>query len=397
MTNIAPMLASAEREPFDSADYVFEVKWDGIRCLCTIGGETIRLHSRTGRDITRLFPELERMTDAIAAREAVLDGELCVLDGTTPSFHLVQRRNVLSADAAIGRAAHEHPALYVVFDLLHLNGTNLIDLPLSERRLRLEHAWRGTDHAILSVAVPERGRDLYAASVAQGLEGIVAKRLDSPYVPGRRTRHWLKIRHQRELDGVIGGYIPRGQHDFASLAIGLHEPSVVPSATPAADPLANGVRTPSLAGSSPVTLGLTYIGNVGTGFPAHVRRDLIARLAPLKTESSPFANPGTGSEHAPVESPYARVPGVPAGPGDPRIPADTQWVQPKLVCRVRYLHFTPGGHLRHPTFLGLREDKHPYECTLTGAKQKSVDQEGIRHERGEQESTHREPANPEGN
>lgn len=349
MTQFAPMLASAVRQPFDSAAYLFEVKWDGIRCLCKIDGAMAHLFSRTGRDITRLFPEMQRIPDALAARSAVLDGELCVLDGRTPSFHYIQRRNVLSADVAIRTAALEHPALYVVFDLLHIDGVDLLELPLAERRRRLEDVWRGTEHATLSTAVYERGRDLYAASVAQGLEGIVAKRLDSPYVPGRRTRHWLKVRHQRELDGVICGYTPRRDGDFASLAIGLY-------AKPVTD----------AAAASPTKRPLTYIGNVGAGFSEQARRDIMARLLPLKTASPPFmADPGTSEALLPTDS-HLR-----------RIPTDTQWVRPQLVCRVGYLQFTPRGHLRHSTFLGLRDDKRPYECTWNGADRESAEQQKV--------------------
>lgn len=344
MIDFAPMLAAAAPEPFDSDDFLFEIKWDGIRCLASIVGGSTRLYSRNGRDITRLFPELVNLSTAMAGATAVLDGELCVLDGATPNFHHIQRRVVLSADISIERTALKHPALYIVFDLLHLDGTDLFHSPLANRRQLLETVWRGDDYAVLSTGVPGRGRDLYAAAVARGLEGIVAKRLDSPYVPGRRTGHWLKIRHHRELDGVIGGYTPKGTDDFASLAVGLY-----------VDRHPDGKNwmwdEPSL--NVPAGRPLVYIGNVGTGFAAALRRDLMRRLATLQVNVSPFASP----KH---------------------LPKDTRWVHPQLVCRVRYLHFTPAGHLRQPTFLGLRVDKSPYECTWSTGKPDGITLKGYK-------------------
>ena len=310
------MLATPISEPFDSEEHAFEVKWDGLRCLCQVEGGTVRLFSRTGRDMTAQFPELQDLGRALAVPSAVLDGEVCVLEGGVPSFHRVQQRNLLTSAAAVRRAAAEHPAVYIAFDLLELDARPLVAWPWQKRREALEGAWRGdTDHTALSPVVPGRGRDLYAASVARGLEGIVAKHIRSPYVPGRRTRHWLKVRREHELDGVIGGYVPRGALDFASLALGLY-----PS-TPAAP---NG--------------GLLYVGNVGTGFAEATRAAVMARLLPLRTTHSPFGDAG------------------------PEPPAGLQWVLPRLVARVAYLELTPLGHLRHPVFRGLRDDKDPRDC-----------------------------------
>lgn len=311
------MLATPVPAPFDSADYVFEVKWDGLRCLCRLVNGTVQLFSRTGREITPLFPELQDAARAVRASTAVLDGEICVLEGGVPSFHRVQRRRLLTTAAAIRRAATHHPAVYMVFDWLERDGRELLALPWRDRRAALEDAWIGeAAHAALSPTVPERGRDLYAASVARGLEGIVAKRLDGPYVPGRRTRHWLKVRREQELDCVIGGYRPRGALDLGSLALGLYRS--IP------------------AGAGPPKL--IYVGNVGTGFGAETRAELMERLLPLRTDRSPFA---------------AAEPGPPRG---------LQWVLPRLVVRVAYLELTPAGHLRHPVFRGLRNDKDPHAC-----------------------------------
>lgn len=310
------MLPTPIPAPFDSPDYAFEVKWDGVRCLCWLQDGAVRLYSRTGRDITAHFPELQDAAQALGLRAAVLDGEICVLAGGVPRFHLVQKRILLSSPAAVRRAAARHPAAYMVFDLLEGETGPIVDRPWRERRAALEERWRGnTPHTALSPVVPGRGQDLYAASIAQGLEGIVAKRADSPYVPGRRTRHWLKVQRRQELDGVIGGYVPRGALDFKSLALGVYPPG-------------NGQRGM-----------LIYVGNVGTGFSAETRSQLMRRLLPLRTAQSPFA-------------------ATPAG-----LPP-MQWVRPRLVARVDYLERTPHGQLRQPVFRGLRDDKAPEDCVL---------------------------------
>lgn len=361
-SRFAPMLATAVVESFDSEEHVFEVKWDGIRCLAHVHPDGTRLHTRTGRDISRLFPELADLAAGIAVRRAVLDGELCIIDGGRPSFHHIQRRNVLSTGAAIRAAARERPALYVVFDLLHVDGRDTMDLPWKERRHRLDTLWRGHDCAVQTDAVPARGRDLYAAAVAQGLEGIVAKRVDSPYIPGRRTSYWLKIRQRRELDAVIAGYVPRGRSDFASLAMGLHRPS---------QPRAPGLR-PGSPGISPEPatvphLGLHYIGNVGTGFPTALRPGLMALLMELETADSPFGLPS---------DPSSSRPGVHSDPPYDRVPDDIRWVRPFLVARIQYLEFTPGGRLRHPSFVDLRDDKRPEECIYEGERPETGEASG---------------------
>lgn len=327
----APMLAASAPAPFDSEAYTFEVKWDGVRCLAVAENGSTRLFSRTGKEMTRQFPELAELHRAVAGDTTVLDGELCVLNGTVPDFHRVQRRLVLGTDIAVAQAAEKHPALYVVFDLLRIDGHDMTGQPLSTRRRALEDSWRGNDYAILSAAVPTRGKHLYAAAVAQGLEGIVAKRTDSPYVAGRRTDYWLKIRHELELDGVVGGYVPKGAADFKSLAIGLH----------------TGKSSPIRSSAPP----LVYVGHVGTGFSARLRGDIVRRLLPLRSDASPFIHSfDVSGDHK-------------AGRPDNQPLTDTVWVRPELVCRLRYLQFTPAGRLRHPVFLGLRDDKLPSECT----------------------------------
>lgn len=312
-----PMLASAVDEAFDAPDYSFEVKWDGLRCLCAVDDGTVQLFSRNRRDMTRQFPELHDIHRAFSTAQALFDGELCVFSEQLPDFDTIRRRNVLDAERAIIRAATETPATYIVFDTLRLAGEDVMQLPWSERRRRLEAVWNEGPGAVLSDTVPERGRALFAAVTQQGLEGIIAKRHDAPYVAGRRTRHWLKVRNQAEIDCVVGGFVPRGSSDFASLALGLYV---------------------SGDGDAADTDRLVYVGNVGTGFPTHKRHQLMQRLVRLHTARPPFG------------------PTVPSRPS-------MRWVVPTLVCRVAYLQFTPAGHLRHATFRGIRDDKSPRACT----------------------------------
>lgn len=372
------MLATAVDAPFDSPDYSFEVKWDGLRCLCAVSGGSVRLFSRNRRDITRSFPELNELHRAVAVYDGLFDGELCVFRDALPNFHAVQRRNLLGTDRAIMRAAVEEPALYIIFDVLRRDNEDTMPLPWLERRRRLEDMWRGADGAILSDPVRERGVALFNLSTEQGLEGVVAKRHDGPYIPGRRTRHWLKVRHVRELDCVIGGYVPRGSHhnDLASLALGLFESdperhledrrlhsddrrSYVNEPRRLEGPHRSNVqekrlqeRTPDLSAQDERRREdtdrrhedadrLVYVGNVGTGFSARTRRELLELLTSLRIDRPPF-----DVNHS-SPPPPAMIP-----------------VAPRLVCRVAYSEFTPAGHLRHPTFRGLRDDQLPTDCTM---------------------------------
>lgn len=306
----APMLAATARAPFDAPDYSFEVKWDGIRCLCLVDDGRIRLFSRHGRDITHRFPELGDATGAFTVPKGVFDGELCVFTDGKPDFEAVRRRNVLSDAKTVAHAAASNPAVYIVFDVLRLGDDDTMPLPWLERRRRLEDVWKARAGVQLSDTVAERGTALFDATRRLELEGIVAKHHQGPYVPGRRTRHWLKVRHQKELDAVIGGYARRSGGDLASLALGLY-------VEPAGDD------------------GLVYIGNVGTGFDEATRAALLERLQHMHTVASPFRPPTP----------------------------DVISVRPELVCRVTYLELTPAGRLRHAVFRGLLPNKRPDDCT----------------------------------
>ncbi len=273
--------------------------------------------------MTSRYPELAGLATAVA-EPVVLDGEIVAFAGGRPSFsRLQQRMQVGSPPPALVAAV---PVTYLIFDLLHINSWSLLDLPYAERRQRLEQldlagpAWQ-TPPAWIG-----DGRPVLAASREQDLEGVVAKRLRSPYQPGRRSRDWIKTRNVRTQEAVIGGWNP-GQGPRAgsigSLLLGIPHP-------PGAADLDAGA-------------GMRYVGNVGTGFTAAMLADLTRRLGELQQAASPFtAGAGVPREHA----------------------RSAHWVTPALVGEVAYTEWTPDGTLRHPSWRGLRPDKRPPEVRL---------------------------------
>lgn len=309
---IAPMLPVSGR-PFDSSHHRFEPKWDGLRCIAFCNGST-RLQSRNLRAMEGRFPELAALHRHLRVPRAILDGEIVILDASgRPDFDAVRDRNLV-AGAAAARLARQRPATYVAFDLLYAEGEPLLELPLAERIERLRQAVSEGDDLALCRGIVGPGTDYYAAALDQGFEGVVAKRLDSPYTPGRRSPHWVKIRRVRSFDGVIVGFIPRSPLHVGALLLAGYR---------------NG--------------GLYFTGRVGTGWSEAESKDLAARLTRLGPAPCPLAHSVTKAQ---------------APPG-------TVWVAPRLVCRVDYLERSAEG-LRHPVFRGLRDDKPPEACELPG-------------------------------
>jgi bifunctional non-homologous end joining protein LigD len=313
---VAPMLAVAGDLPPDDGGWAYEVKWDGIRAVVYSEGGRVRALGRSSKDITATYPELREAGERLGARPAVLDGEVVALgpDGR-PNFGQLQQRMHLSGSAEIARKARQVPVSYVVFDVLHLDGQSLLDLPYDERRRRLESL--GLSGASLATGDSFRdvpGSDVLAAARQRGLEGIVAKRRDSPYRPGRRSGEWVKVKIFATQEVVIGGWTDgSGQRsgELGALLLGIPEGD-----------------------------GLRYVGKVGTGFGERERRELLRSLRPLARKTSPFG---------------ARLP--------PAVAALAHFARPVIVGEVRYGDRTADGHLRHPSWRGLRPDKNPGEIT----------------------------------
>jgi bifunctional non-homologous end joining protein LigD len=304
-----PMMASLTAEPFDDDGWLFEVKWDGHRCLANLGTAT-RLTSRTTRDMTGQFPELIDLHRQLAARNAVVDGEIVALDRDgRPSFERMQDR-FHRAPEELARNKGRVPVQFIAFDLLWLDGEPLLDLPLFERRARLVEVLVETGDVRLSQVVQGRGVDFFEQARELGLEGVVAKRAASPYRPGTRSHDWRKIKALRRQDCVIVGWTPgQGQRGatLGSLLLAVSD----------------GRR-------------LHYAGNVGTGFTQAFLADLLPALVEREVAKPQFE-------------------------GAPRL-RGARFVRPELVCEVEYLKWTDDGKLRAASFKGLRPDKPPTDC-----------------------------------
>ncbi|MGI6296230.1 MAG: DNA ligase D [Armatimonadota bacterium] len=311
---IAPMLATLIDAPFTDARWLFEVKWDGYRAIAFISPKAFKLQSRNNLDMLDRFPQAEVMPGFIDAETAILDGEMVMLDENgKPNFQALQ--NVARYYPGGDQAAHrKFQLVYYVFDLLYLNGRDLRSLPLIERKEMLSSIIRPNDFVKYSDHIEARGEDLFAQASAAGLEGVVGKRMDSPYV-GRRSSYWVKIKAILRQEVVIGGYTqPLGSRAyFGSLVVGVYE---------------KGKLRPA--------------GQVGGGFEDTLQ-DIFAQLKPLVIDDSPFD---------PI--PSTNTPAI--------------WVQPTLVCEVKFAQWTDDGIMRQPVFVGMRSDKDAREVVRESAR-----------------------------
>jgi bifunctional non-homologous end joining protein LigD len=305
---IAPMLATLIDKPFSDPEWLFEIKWDGVRSLAWIDDGKLTLRARSENDITRQYPELALLPEALHARRAILDGEIVSLDNHGHSnFERLQQRMHVRAPAAT--LVSQVPATYYIFDLLYCDGYDLRDAPLSARKELLRRLLRSggpvrfADHQI------EKGRELFELAGQNGLEGIIGKRADSRY-SGTRSQSWVKIKVTQTLDAVVGGWTePRGAREhFGSLLLGLYEGKA-----------------------------LRFIGHVGAGFDQPLLNAITKELRQREIAKCPFERTPDTNEKA-------------------------FWTRPELVARVRYSGWTNEGRLRHPVFLGLREDAKAEDC-----------------------------------
>ena len=304
---LAPMLARSGGLPADDGRWAHEVKWDGVRAIVYVRDGEVRLSSRSLRDITRHYPELHD-PGSLGGRSAVLDGEVVALDeGGRPDFQLLQRRMHVTDARSVARLEQEVPVVLVVFDLLWMDGRTWMPERYDARRealaaLELDApCWTAPAHHV------GQGEALLAASRERGLEGIVAKRLDCPYTPGRRSAGWVKVKNVRRTSLVIGGWIPgegRRRDRIGALMVGYHEDGA-----------------------------FKYAGRVGTGFDERELDRLAGLLVPLERPTPAF----TGR----------------------RGPRTAIYVEPRLVCDVEFVEWTRERTLRAPSYKGLRDDIAP--------------------------------------
>ena len=309
-TAIEPMKAQiGERVPH-GPEWLFEVKWDGVRAIALIDNESLHLQSRTGNRCERQYPELAVIPHQVAAETAVLDGEIAVLDAKGVSqFHLIQPR-IMNADPnSIAHMARSIPVVYFAFDLLYLNGYDLRGVRLDERRKLLEQVVAPDSVFRISAAFAGAGEEMLEAAREHGLEGLIAKHAASIY-ESKRSREWLKIKIVTQQEFAIGGFTePQGDRShFGALVLGV-----------------NGGGK------------LKWVGNVGTGFDQKTLAWLASRLKPLITQKCPFAE-------------------------RPMPDRGMTWVKPDLVAQVKFANWTQDNRLRAPVYLGLREDVKPTEA-----------------------------------
>jgi bifunctional non-homologous end joining protein LigD len=292
-----PMLATLVSGPFDRPGWIYEIKWDGYRCIAEITTGAVRLYSRNGKTLNNLFPSLVEALESVH-HEAVLDGEIVVVDRKGKAdFQMLQA--YLSSQTG--------NLVYYVFDIPYLDGHDLKSLPLLRRKEILRKTLPGSPVVRFSDYIETEGLPFFQVAGENNLEGIVAKDGQSPYRPGHRGREWLKIKTYQRQEAVVGGFTePRGgRQGFGSLVLGVYE---------------NG--------------SLDYVGHTGSGFSDKALDSLRTRLQQLSTEKPAFRQP-------------------------PKTPTPVTWVEPRVVCEVRFAEWTRDGLMRHPVFVGLREDVEP--------------------------------------
>ncbi len=313
---VRPMLATAGELPTDALSddhWAYEMKWDGVRAVVYIEGGRARVMTRNDREVAGTYPELRDMAASLGTRQLILDGEIVAFDAAgKPNFGRLQQRMHVTNAAQVRSLVKQVPVNFLAFDVLHVDGRDVTGRPYDERRELLESlgldgpSW-GTPPVFLG-----NGDAAFETSRSQGLEGVIAKRRDSGYEPGRRNASWLKVKHFRTQEVVVAGWKPgsgRRAGGIGSLLLGVYAPE-----------------------------GLVFVGHVGTGFSNAALEDIARRLGPIERKTSPFA-----TELARL---HAR---------------DAQWVTPKYVGEVAFAEWTEDGRLRHPSWRGWRPDKGPQD------------------------------------
>jgi bifunctional non-homologous end joining protein LigD len=307
-------LAELQEKPFSNPNWLFEIKWDGVRAIAQIQDGKTTLWARSGRDVTGEYPEFKDLASRFRVTNAIVDGEIVTLDEDGRSnFHKLQNR--LGVQNPSQKLTHSIPLDYFAFDLLYADGYDLRKAPLIERKELLQKLLIGNERVHYSEHILQEGEALFEAARSKGLEGIVGKLKNSIYT-GARTSAWVKLKIVKEVDAVIAGYTEgRGSRKyFGALVLGLYDHGE-----------------------------LKFIGNVGTGFDEGKQKSILERLEKLRTEQSPFR-----------EAPALRE--------------KVDWIKPELVARVKYANWTMDDHLRAPVFFSLRDDRAAKDCTFEDAK-----------------------------
>jgi len=311
--SIRPMLAQTA-QPFDSDEHYFEPKWDGMRCIAYIETGKLELQNRNLKDVTKSYPDLKMITEQVNSRSSILDGEIVVLEKGLPSFDLLQNRFGVGDPVQIGMLARKIPTTYIAFDLLHLNGIDLVGRPLSDRREQLARIITDSPHLLLSQYVVGKGKSYFRNAFKLGFEGAIAKRSDSIYEIGTRSEDWLKLKHIKTIDCIIAGY---------TIGTGFRSSSF-------------GALVLSAYGKDGK---LKHLGNVGTGFSDAMLLRLMKLLKPIRVKFKTVS-------------------------GEVKAPAPIVWVRPQLVAEVGFMQLTRDGKLRLPRFETLRVDKLPSDCVI---------------------------------
>lgn len=313
------MLATSIDDPFDGADWLFEIKWDGYRAVAFIENGKVRLVSRNQNELTARYPELRDLPNFVKARSAILDGEVVALDEQgRASFSLMQQRTGFRPGGRRGVTNADVPVLYYAFDLLYLDGFDWRRIALEERKKKLASILLAGDSLRYSDHYEQQGKALFEIAQQKELEGILAKKRDSIYQE-RRSSEWLKIKIRHRLEAVIGGYTePEGSRaHFGSIVLGLYDKHK----------------------------RLIHVGQAGSGFNQKSLAEIFKLLKKRETKQNPF---------------YGEVEAL----------RKVSWVKPNLVAEIEYAEWTDGASggsgpkLRAPVFLGLRDDKEPKECQL---------------------------------
>jgi bifunctional non-homologous end joining protein LigD len=316
---VKPMLAFLA-EPFNDRNFLYEIKFDGTRTLAYINKEKreVKLLNRRGIWFQDRYPEMNELWKDVNGKKVLLDGELVIFKEGKPNFYLLAEREHIGEKVRAELLSKINPATLIVFDILYKDGKDLIGLPLIQRKRILKDTVKESERLILSIYVMEKGKKFFEEVKKQGLEGIMAKRLDSIYEIGKRSKNWLKIKVLQTLDCIICGFTEgsgwRAKY-FGALLLGAYWKKK-----------------------------LIYLGRVGTGLDEKGYAELTQKLKKIETLKRPFKE---------FEE-------------EPEILEKIHWVKPKLVCEVKFMQLTKDFKLRAPSFIRIREDKAPKDCNLEG-------------------------------